>query len=109
MQLLAVFTTVSEETHAELLATAAVEQKLAACVQADSVRSTYRWKGLVEREPEIRLVFKTTKSKYKALERLLLERHPYELPAIFALPVEEATSGYAAWVRESVAPKRAGA
>lgn len=100
--LLAVFTTVSTREQADLLARAAVEQRLAACVQVEAIDSTYRWQGEVVSEPELRLMFKTTQVHYAPLEVLLRELHPYELPAIFALPVAEASSAYAAWLQDSL-------
>jgi periplasmic divalent cation tolerance protein len=100
--LLAVFTTVATQEQADALARAAVEARLAACVQTEAIRSTYRWQGAVACEPEVRLLFKTRADRYAALAALLRERHPYELPAIFALPVAEATPEYAAWVDESL-------
>jgi periplasmic divalent cation tolerance protein len=103
MDLLAVFTTVATPEQADDLARAAVERRLAACVQVEAIRSTYRWEGEVVTEPELRLMFKTDRSHGPALEALLRERHPYELPAIFALSVAEASADYAAWVRESLA------
>lgn len=102
MDLLAVFTTMANAEQAEALARAAVEQHLAACVQVEPIRSTYRWQGDVVSEPEVRLMFKTTRHHYAALEALLRELHPYEVPAIFALPVVEASSDYAAWVADSL-------
>jgi len=105
MDLLAVYTTVSSEAEAEVLAKAAVEQRLAACVQAEPIRSTYRWQGVIASEPEVRLLFKTSRALYPALEALLKRLHPYELPAIFALPVAEASPEYATWVGESVTPQ----
>lgn len=105
MKLLAVYTTVSSEAQADALAHAAVEQRLAACVQAEPIRSTYRWQGAIATEPEIRLLFKTSRTLYPALEALLKRLHPYELPAIFALPVAEASAAYATWVGESVTPQ----
>lgn len=103
MDLLAVFTTVSNAEQADTLARAAVERRLAACVQAEAVHSTYRWQGAVASEPEVRLMFKTSRALYPALEALLRQMHPYELPAIFALPVAEASAAYAAWVKDSLA------
>lgn len=103
MDLLAVFTTVATPEQADTLARAAVEQGLAACVQAEAIRSTYRWQGALACEPEQRLMFKTTRAHYPALAALLRSRHPYELPALFALPVAEADEAYAAWVRASLA------
>lgn len=103
-ELLAVFTTVATQEQADELARAAVEARLAACVQTEAVQSRYRWQGAIACEPEIRLLFKTTRARYAALQALLRERHPYELPAIYALPVADASPDYAAWVRASVGP-----
>ncbi|WP_457446595.1 divalent-cation tolerance protein CutA [Roseateles sp. P5_E4] len=102
MDMLAVFTTVANQDQADTLARAAIEQRLAACVQTEAVRSTYRWHDEVTCEPEVRLMFKTSRARYPALEALLLEQHPYELPALFALPVVGATPEYLAWLRESL-------
>ena len=103
MDLLAVFTTVATQEQADTLSRAAVEQRLAACVQLETIRSIYRWQGAIECEAEVRLMFKTTRQHYAALEALLRERHPYELPAIFALPVVAGTAEYAAWMRDALA------
>lgn len=100
--LIAVFTTVATQEQADALAEAAVGRGLAACVHAESVNSTYRWNGIVVKEPETRLLFKTTKARYAELEHLILEIHPYELPAVFAVRVSEASSAYVHWVQESL-------
>ncbi|MDR7335905.1 divalent-cation tolerance protein CutA [Roseateles asaccharophilus] len=102
MDLLAVHTSVARQDQANALARAAVEQGLAACVQTEAIRSTYRWQGEVVCEDEVRLMFKTTRALYPALEALLRELHPYELPAIYALPVIAGTTEYAEWVRSSL-------
>ncbi|GAA6141592.1 divalent-cation tolerance protein CutA [Hydrogenophaga sp. 5NK40-0174] len=104
MQLLAVYTTVSDESQAESLAGEAIEQGLAACIQIEPIRSVYRWKGQVEREHEVRIMFKTTAGRYQALARWLARAHPYEMPAIYAVTAREATEDYANWVRENVSP-----
>jgi periplasmic divalent cation tolerance protein len=102
MDMLAVFTTVSSHDEADRLARAAIERRLAACVQVEAIHSTYRWQGAIASEPEVRLMFKTRRLLYPGLEAMLKELHPYELPAIFALPVVEASAGYAAWLQDAV-------
>lgn len=52
--LVAVFTTVASQEQADALARAAVERHLAACVQTEAIRSTYRWQGAIECEAEVR-------------------------------------------------------
>jgi periplasmic divalent cation tolerance protein len=59
--LIAVYTTISNEQQAQLLVSAAIENNLAACVQSESICSTYRWRGQIERQAEIRLLLKTTR------------------------------------------------
>jgi len=102
MSLLAAYTTVSDADTADELSRQAVELDLAACVQVEAIRSTYRWQGRVETDNEWRLQFKTTAQRYPALQRWLTEVHPYELPAIYAISVAEASAEYAAWVDDGV-------
>lgn len=105
--MLAVLTTVARLDQADTLAHAAVEQRLAACVQVEAVHSTYRWQGAVASEPEVRLMFKTSRAMYPALEAMLKSLHPYQVPAIFALPVVEASAGYAAWLQDAIVTRPA--
>lgn len=100
MDMLAVFTAVANQEQAEQLARAAIEQRLAACVQVEAVHSTYRWQGDVVNEPEVRVMFKTNRAAYPALEALLGALHPYDIPAIFALPVAEASATYVDWLQD---------
>jgi len=99
--LIVVYTTVANDQQAQRLASAAILSNRAACVQTEPIRSTYRWQGQVECQEEIRILFKTTRTAYRKLEELLVELHPYELPAIFCLPVCEASAAYAQWVQNS--------
>ncbi len=107
MQLLAVTTTCPDAASAQQLAQAAIARQLAACVQQESIHSTYRWQGQVCSEPELRLLFKTTQAAWPALQALIAELHPYALPAIYAQPVLHASADYADWVRSQVQPPSA--
>ena len=104
MELLVVTTTVAQPAQARELARIAVEQGLAACVQLSHIESVYRWQGTLQHDDEVRVVFKTTRSAYPALQACILEHHPYELPAIHAVPVELASPDYARWVVQAVHP-----
>jgi len=103
-ELLLVLTTLVTQSDAQALARAMVEQRLAACAQISPIESIYRWQGAVQQEPEWRLLLKTTAARYPALQAALRERHPYELPAIVALPCSHALPEFADWVQESVEP-----
>ena len=103
MSLLAVYTTVADTASAQRLARLAVQRGLAACVQLENVHSTYLWQEQLHAEPELRLLFNTTSAAWPALRACLEAHHPYELPAIFAVPVPHASAAYAAWVHTQTA------
>ena len=104
MKLLTVCTSVGEAADARRIANAAVERALAACVHIDAIDSVYRWQGQVQHGREQRLVFKTTEAAAPALRALILEMHPYDLPALYTLEVAEASAAYAEWVQQQTRP-----
>ncbi len=94
-----VITTVASEQEAESIATALVDQSLAACVQIDGpVTSHYRWAGKVERASEYRLMIKTSRTAWPALREKLASLHSYEEPEIIMFTVDDASDGYRDWV-----------
>jgi periplasmic divalent cation tolerance protein len=100
-----VLLTAPDETVARGLAGALVEARLAACVNlVAGVRSVYRWEGAVEEQAEILLVVKTRAAHAGELERLVRERHPYQVPELLRLPVLGGSAPYLAWLRESCGP-----
>ena len=98
MDLLAVYTTVGTRQDARRIARSLVEARLAACAQIDEIESFYRWKGEIVNEPEYRVLLKTTEARYAAVEAAIRALHPYELPAIHAVELEEVYEPYAEWV-----------
>lgn len=98
MKLLALCTTVAKADDARRIAAAAIERGLAACVHIEAIESLYRWQGALHNDAEQRLTFKTTEAAAPALRALILELHPYELPALYALELAQASPAYADWV-----------
>lgn len=103
MKPIAVFTTTGSLEQARMLARALIEQQLAACAQISEIESLYRWQGTVHNDKEYRLLIKTTKDRYGAVQRVIRELHSYELPAIFSLAVDEAYVPYAEWIAQNSA------
>ena len=97
--LILILSTVPDRETAHHLAAALVEQRLAACVNLlPQVTSVYEWQGRLEQSEEILLLIKTTKHNYPAVESVLRAKHPYELPEILAVPVEQGLTDYLDWV-----------
>ncbi|MGB1108763.1 MAG: divalent-cation tolerance protein CutA [Gammaproteobacteria bacterium] len=97
-----VYCTCPDEATAKRLARLVVEEKLAACVNViTQLTSVYEWEGDIQEDSEVLLLAKTREGAYPALEMLLLESHPYELPEIIAVPVTSGLPGYIDWVVRS--------
>lgn len=103
MTFLAVHTSFSNRTDAERVSRILVNEKLAACVNILPAHSIYHWKGSVEAENEVLVILKTDEETYPALERRILELHPYEVPMIVATPICSGSKSYLAWISQSLA------
>ena len=99
MSTLLVLTNLPDRAAAEKLADQVIEKQLAACVNILApCRSVYRWKGAVQHDEEHPMLIKTTRERYPALEQALRAGHPYELPEIIAVPIEQGLPAYLDWV-----------
>lgn len=98
------YSTAPDEETAEAIARLLVESGGAACVNIiRGMKSVYRWEGRLETAEECVLIVKTTADRAAGARALILGRHPYETPAIAALPIDEETSfgPFIDWIRNS--------
>lgn len=96
-----VLCTVPDQDTANRLARLAVEQKLAACVNiVPQLVSVYEWDGKIEQDNEILLLIKTQVCCFEALQNLLLQAHPYDVPEIIALDINAGLPAYLNWIKD---------
>lgn len=69
------------------------------------VSSRYRWKGELEKEEESLLVIKTEHDRVRDLIAALEDLHPYDVPELLSLPVEQGAEAYLRWVNDESAPE----
>lgn len=104
MQTIIVLVTCGSGKEAERLARAVAHKRLAACanIVKSPVSSIYWWKGKVETAVEVLMLIKTTRHKFRALEKEIRRLHSYETPEIIALPILTGSRPYLDWLRNSV-------
>ena len=96
------FVTAPNLKTGRLLAAAALESRLVACANLiPAIESRYWWRGKLESSAEVLIVFKTTKARLKALEKLILAKHPYDTPEFIVLTVTAGNRRYLDWLRKS--------
>ncbi|HEV2328131.1 MAG TPA: divalent-cation tolerance protein CutA [Verrucomicrobiae bacterium] len=95
-----VLVTAPDLKTARILGRNALQARLVACANlVPGVESHYRWQGKLETSAEILIIFKTQKSRLAALEKLILQKHPYDTPEILTLPLSGGTQKYLNWIK----------
>jgi periplasmic divalent cation tolerance protein len=96
---LLVFTTLPDRPAAEAMADRLVDAGLAACVTIGApATSVYRWQNEAQHDSELPLMIKTRAPRFDALQALIVETHPYELPEVIAVPITAGLPDYLAWI-----------
>lgn len=84
----------------EKLKISILKEKLAACVIELGLLtpSKFLWKGKIDEEHESLLVFKTRKELVKKLKKKIKELHPYDVPFIGEIKVDNVNKEYYDWL-----------
>jgi periplasmic divalent cation tolerance protein len=98
-----VLTNVPDIDTAHAIGRQLVENRLAACVNClPQVTSIYRWQNAIEEASEITLLVKTVRDRYVDVEAMIITLHPYELPEIIAMTIEQGAPAYLKWIAQEV-------
>lgn len=100
METCLVYITCPTEEVAKTIARALIQQKLAACANiVPAIQSIYQWKAELVEETETLLLLKSRFQHFEALETVVRQHHPYEVPAIVALNIQEGHPPFLDWIR----------
>ncbi len=98
---LLILSNLPDRERALRLASALVEERLAACVNVlGECTSVYRWRGAVETASEVPVLIKTRESLYPRVEETIRKLHPYAVPEVIALRLSDGLPAYLQWVLE---------
>ncbi|MCC5906173.1 MAG: divalent-cation tolerance protein CutA [Balneolaceae bacterium] len=100
-----VYITTKNRDEALKVASAIVEEKLAACANIiDGMESVYHWKGNIETSKECILILKTSYSNVSRLTKRVKELHSYEVPCVISINLaeQEGNEEYLDWMIRSV-------
>ncbi|MCD2450681.1 divalent-cation tolerance protein CutA [Methylicorpusculum oleiharenae] len=94
-----IFCTCPDQQTATKLAHLLINQNLAACVNLlPGLTSVYRWQDKIETANEHLLLIKTRADFYSRIAKLIKCHHPYELPEIIAVTVDNGAPDYLQWI-----------
>ena len=98
-----IITTTSNKEDANKIAQTLLAKKLAGCVQViGPISSHYYWKDELCQDEEWLCLIKSIQQHYQTLEKTIQEIHPYEVPEIISLPIQEGNQGYLSWLNQQL-------
>ncbi len=94
-----VYMTAKDMSEAKKIASAIVEEKLAACVNIlPGMESIYHWQGKVENEMEVVLLAKTKSMLVAQLTDRVKELHSYDTPCVVAVSISGGNPDFLEWI-----------
>jgi periplasmic divalent cation tolerance protein len=93
-----VLVTTASQEEAEAIASALIEEQLAACVSLFPIKSIYRWQGEIQRDSEWQLLIKTDLAQFSHLAIRIQSLHSYDVPEIIALAIVAGSDAYLAYL-----------
>lgn len=91
--------TCPDQNTASAIADRLISENLAACVNiVPGMTSIYRWQDRIETAQEHLLLVKTRRDIYQSVEQAIRLNHPYELPEIISVSLENALPEYLEWI-----------
>lgn len=102
-EFLQITTTTGTRADADRIAAELVSRRLAGCVQVSGpIASTYRWQGKMEISEEWLCTIKTGRAQLAAIQQLIDEIHPYDVPELIATPIVDGGEKYLKWLEEQL-------
>ncbi len=99
MECFEVEVTCPDKDSARAIAKACLKARLVACANIlPKVESLFCWQGQIDSESEALLRMKTPAHLFDAACEVIRRHHPYDLPAIVALPLQAIGPGVADWI-----------
>ena len=97
-----VLITTSTRDEATKIATALVDEHLAACVNImPEVRSLFFWEGKTQDERETLLICKSRLPRMEQIVARVKSLHSYTVPEVIALPIVAGSRAYLDWVTDT--------
>lgn len=95
-----IISTFQSRQTANRIAKAMISKKLCACVNIIKINSFYYWKHKIQYDDEYLCFFKTVSSA--KLSKEIKKIHPYDVPEIVELRLDNADKDYLGWLTNSI-------
>lgn len=92
----------SSEAEADKIADALLHKRLIVCAKKLPVKSSFRWKGKLNKADEIVLLLETEERFFEAIESEISQLHNHKVFVLVSIPVGKTSAGVAEWLEEEL-------
>ncbi len=100
MKYVAVYITAKDGKEAQKIAGVLLKQRLIACANITTIKSSYWWRGKIQKHGEALLIAKTKRNLMKKIIAAVKKHHSYSVPCVNALPILEGNPDFLKWIEE---------
>ena len=98
-----IFCTTPDFKCAKKISKILVEKEIAACCNIISgLTSIYKWENKLQEDSEFLIMIKSVSDKFSSVTEEILTIHPYSVPEIISLEINECSEKYLDWVVRSI-------
>jgi periplasmic divalent cation tolerance protein len=101
MKGIVILSTYPNKKSIQEIANMLVRSRLAACVNITKISSVYSWQGKIENADEFLAIFKTTQKNKSKLKAQIKLTHPYKVPEIAEISLQDLNKPYLQWLVDS--------
>lgn len=98
-----VFVTIDSYEHARQIGRTLVSEQLIACCNIiPGLTSLFGWQGTVTEAQEYLMMLKTAHRLLPEVEKRVSELHPYDVPEIISVGMQESSLPYLRWMQQTM-------
>jgi len=103
MDYIFIYTTFPTQEDAQRVARAIIKKKLAGCANVFPQGISYfQWEGEVKETGETIVILKSRSDYWERLREAILSMHPYEVPVIAKIVMQDSNPPFQQWMDESL-------
>ena len=102
MKMNILFLTCANNKEADKIAKTLLKKHLIVCAKKTPVYSSFLWQGKIDSGKEVLLIMDSIESKFKQIEKQIKKLHSYDTPVLISLPISQASSGVATWMKKEL-------
>ena len=102
--MISLYITFKNRKEAEKTAGILLEKRLIACANIFPVKSIFRWKRRIKRQPETAMLAKSTEENFAMIQKEVKKIHSYDVPCIVMLNAES-NEEFSKWVERETGKK----